>query len=97
MKGKEGDVKANGGETDSCAMETGEHTTRPSSLSLRRGGQTQLKEAKEDSSPRDGGRKVPQLLTGKTGHQAQDRLDPVPSTAACLLQHAITAARDTQP
>jgi hypothetical protein len=39
---------------------------RPSSLRLGKGGQTQLRETERDNGPRDGSRKVFQLLAGKT-------------------------------
>lgn len=61
------------------------------------GKQTRLRAAERDSGPRDGGRHDLQLFTGKMGQQPQDRYDPVPPTDPCLLQHAIIAARDTQP
>lgn len=78
-------------------MKTGEYMGRSSSLRLGKGEQTQLRAAERDSGPRDGGRKDPQLLTGETGQQVQDRFDPLLSTDACLLQQTIIAARDTQP
>lgn len=43
-----------------------EHMVRPSSLRLGKGGQTQLRETERDNGPRDGSRKVFQLLAGKT-------------------------------